>query len=228
MVRKLLFFTSLVYFTSCASSIVGSYSTAKKGSAAFAGRAITLNSDSTFLFDQWTDVFTVTKDENGNIKCPDTKTKGKGIYQVAGDTLILHFTNNDFISCAIEIRESKDYFDIHVNCLDEYKRPFRGMTLIVHAKNKQSIASELTNEHGRASLKVAKDQNPQQLSISSFAAENCVIDIEKTVGTNNYPIKRCLGFYEKGAIEKLWYKKRGKYFFYKKNDGQLVRLTSVE
>ena len=226
---KIIIVSAIIGTTGCASkSIIGNYSNIKHGRQSFYGKELILNENGTFKFNEWTDNYSISTDENGEIDCGDIKGKGTGTYRITQDTIEFYFTNNDFIICQLEIEVNDYSYQMDIELEDELHEPLEATTISLLSNEADVIVSGLTNDKGKLTLTVDKKQSPKNIIISTFGANDLVIDIADNSGRKTFQIKRCLGYYSKGHIERVWFEVKRNSLTYKKTGGKKVRLQRLK
>ncbi len=219
-----------IVFSACKStSIIGKYSNANPDKIQFAGKELTFKDDGAFYLNEWTDSYSRSEDEHGNIICNDLNGKGSGTYRINKDTIELHFTNNDFLLCLIKVEEFATYFDVQVDIKSEILLPFMGSTLTIENGDGVLLESGITNTSGSAFFRIQKESKPKLLKINSFGAQEIAVNILdiKGLGVRDFKQKRCMGYFANQAIVKMWYKTGRKNIQYKINDRPVVKLERV-
>lgn len=213
---------------SCSPSpIIGYYTNTNTSKMAFAGKELTLRADQTFTLNEWSDNYSKTTNENGEIDCPGKKGKGSGTYRIQNDSIELHFTNNDFITCISHIIDNDDSFLIEVEIKDEMNQPLIGSIVALLKTKHAVIENQLTNDKRLAIFEISKSEKPKFIHIGIFGIQNLSIDIEKNIGKRIFKLKRCLGYYKNGQRIKIWFKASKNHITYQKKNGRKVKLNRI-
>ena len=228
---KLLLF-ALCLLVACKSPVLhGHYSSNPKGKISFAGNALRINPDGTFLLQSWTDSYTVSLDQNGNQICNELKYKGQGTYTSTGDSLHLFFTNQAFVSINLEIRnvlvDSILTKSLSIQTIDELGKPIPIPVMILNHE-KEFLDYKNFNADGSSSFQLDSYLDPSFVKLEFFGSTDLIVDITKLKeGKYTFIKDRCFGYFEKDDYIKVRYQLKRNRVQIEIND-RLLQLKRVK
>ena len=208
----------LLFKTGCRTA--GMYTSNPRDKMAFAGTQFELTKSDSFYLTSWTDNFIRLFDENGNqIFERDNQYRGYGTYQCSGDSLSLHFCNEDSITVQLGINRLDSIVNLSIYIYDE-----QGMLLHpdVDLLDEEGIkVQRLFNEYKDVfNFEIDSKDKPSLMKLKSrwLNIENPTVDLS-VLEDGDHTIKRKSynGYFAKG-VRTIWFKRRPTGIRYKLKD----------
>ncbi len=204
-----LFFLGVIFlFASCRTA--GLYTSNPKDKMAFAGTQFELTKKDSFFLSSWTDSHSRFMDKEGNeIFSEKYQFRGSGTYQCEGDSLELIFCNEDSITIKLDFEKRLTETEVTFQIFDELGNVSRPNVDILDSDNK-IIRGTNIQFRDVYHFVIPNQEDINKIKIAGFGMriENPIIDIS-SLEDGKYIFKRKSynGYFAKGVIKKIWYKK---------------------
>jgi len=207
-INLLTILVAICFMTSCRTA--GLYTSNPKGRGAFAGNEFHLMKNDSFKIIRWTDSYTVHSDGNGNQIFPsDDRYRGMGTYQCEGDSLALTFSNEDSITVKLDIERSKDSVHLTFKTYNELGNIFYPNATILDEDGTR-IDGTVVQLEDVFHFSIDEEEKPAIIKLDGFGlnVENKEFDISE-MQSGEYTLKRKSynGYFRKGQVKKIWFKR---------------------
>ena len=178
---------------------------------AFAGTEFHLTSSDSFFLRSWTDNFSRYVDKEGNrIFKEEYQYRGFGTYDCDGDSLELTFCNEDSITVKLDLEKRNNETEFIFYIYDELGNITSPNVQII-GDTTQVIRRTIVQLEDVYHFVIPNHENPHFITIEGFgmSIENPIIDIS-TLVSGSYVFKRKTydGYFAKGRVKKIWFRKR--------------------
>ena len=208
LINAILFFILITLLSSCRTA--GLYTSNPKSRAAFAGTEFRLTKTDSFFIRSWTDTYTTYVDGEGNrIFKEDIKYRGFGTYLCLDDSLALTFSNEDSISIVLDLESRDTSVKLTFQVFDELGNIMRPNADILDQSGSK-IEGTIVQFRDTFDFEILKIEKPSQIQFSGFGMnfKNPIIEITD-LESGQYVFKRKSynGYFGKGEVKKIWFKK---------------------
>ncbi len=200
-----------VLFTLTSCRTPGLYTSNPKGKGmAFAGSTFRLTKTDSFFIKSWTDSHSIRSDKDGNRIFEDYQYQGFGTYKCVGDSLELTVSNEDSIMVVLDLKRLNDTVVMDIQRFNEIGNSVYPHLDILDSNGSKIIGSPIVHRELTIHFEILKIREPTQIKLNGWLlnVSDPIVDISNLPdGRHVFKRKSYNGYFRKGEVKKIWFKK---------------------